>query len=95
MNGTTYTWGTPVVSIAGAIAGATAESTPQSLISQTLVNLTNQLVTVTYTVTARSSSPGSCDGDPFQVVVTAVSYTHLDVYKRQANYSKRETRYFD
>lgn len=72
VNGTTYTWGTPVVSIAGAIAGATAESTPQSLISQTLVNLTNQLVTVTYTVTARSSSPGSCDGDPFQVVVTVL-----------------------
>ncbi|PJE48085.1 MAG: hypothetical protein CUR34_00990 [Sediminibacterium sp.] len=72
VNGTTYTWGTPVVSIAGAIAGATAETTPQSLISQSLVNLTNQLVTVTYTVTPRSSSPGSCDGDPFQVVVTVL-----------------------
>lgn len=65
--GTTYTWSAPVISPAGTITGASAQSTPQTTISQTLVNTTNTPSTVTYTVTPVS---GSCPGADFTVTVT-------------------------
>jgi len=65
--GTTYTWANPTVSYAGSITGASAQSTPQTGISQTLSNASTGLVTVTYTVTPKS---GTCTGSDFNVVVT-------------------------
>ncbi|MGL2965872.1 PKD-like domain-containing protein [Flavobacterium sp. XGLA_31] len=65
--GTTYTWTTPVINPSGAVTGASSETTSQSSISQTLVNLTTSPATVTYTVTPIA---GSCAGSPFTVTVT-------------------------
>ena len=65
--GTTYTWSAPVISPTGAVLGATAESTPQTNISQTLTNITDNISTVTYTVTPLS---GVCPGPTFNVVAT-------------------------
>ncbi len=65
--GTTYTWSTPVVNPAGSINGASAQSTPQSSISQTLINTAHNPATVTYTVTPIS---GSCAGSDFNVIIT-------------------------
>ncbi|MDR6969426.1 gliding motility-associated-like protein [Flavobacterium arsenatis] len=65
--GTMYTWSTPVVSPAGTITGAAASTTPQSTISQNLINTTNSPATVTYTVTPIS---GICPGAVFTVTVT-------------------------
>lgn len=65
--GTTYTWGSPVITPAGSITGASAEGTPQTQISQTLINTTTAPATVLYTVIPVS---GSCPGNPFSVVVT-------------------------
>jgi gliding motility-associated-like protein len=65
--GTTYTWSTPVVNPAGSINGASAQSAPQSSISQTLINTTHSPTTVTYTVTPNS---GSCAGSDFNVIIT-------------------------
>ncbi|MEM0543154.1 PKD domain-containing protein [Flavobacterium sp. j3] len=65
--GTTYTWSNPTISPAGSITGASAQNTPQTNISQTLVNSTTSPATVTYTVTPIS---GVCTGDNFTVTVT-------------------------
>ncbi|TYA78676.1 PKD domain-containing protein [Seonamhaeicola marinus] len=73
-SGTTYTWTTPVVSPAGAISGASAQSSPRSNISQRLVNTTNAAATVTYTV---SPIAGSCPGPDFTVTITV--YPIIDV----------------
>ncbi|MFC3336045.1 PKD domain-containing protein [Flavobacterium palustre] len=64
--GTTYTWSTPVVSPFGAISGASAQSSPRTNISQTLINNTSNRATVTYTV---SPTAGSCPGPNFTVTV--------------------------
>ena len=64
---TTYTWTTPTINPAGSITGATAETVPQTSISQTLVNSTTSPATVTYTVTPTS---GTCVGNSFTVTVT-------------------------
>lgn len=64
---TTYTWGDPVISPAGAITGGSAQATPQTSIAQALVNTTVNIATATYTVTPNS---GSCPGNTFEVVVT-------------------------
>jgi gliding motility-associated-like protein len=64
--GTTYTWGVPTVVPAGSIVGAIAALTPQSNISQTLINTTSSPATVTYTVTPTS---GVCVGPSFTVTV--------------------------
>lgn len=64
--GTTYTWSTPTVSPAGAISGASAQLSPRTSISQTLVNNTANRATVTYTV---SPTAGSCPGPNFTVTV--------------------------
>ncbi|MCR5861004.1 PKD domain-containing protein [Flavobacterium sp. J372] len=61
--GTTYTWAAPVP----AIAGGSAQSAPQSSISQVLTNSTILPVTVTYTVTPAYNG---CTGNPFTVTVT-------------------------
>lgn len=65
--GTTYTWTTPVISPSGSITGASAQATPQAVISQMLTNTGTTPATATYTVTPTS---GSCTGTPFSVIVT-------------------------
>lgn len=65
--GTTYTWTNPAISPAGSINGASAQSTPQTSVSQTLLNTTTSPATVTYTVTPLS---GVCTGINFTIVVT-------------------------
>ncbi|MFN5334348.1 MAG: PKD domain-containing protein, partial [Bacteroidota bacterium] len=67
--GTTYTWPVPTVSTAGTITGTRAGNA-QSLITDTLKNLTNQVQTVTYTVTPTSGIADSCKGNPFTITVT-------------------------
>ncbi|AXP82352.1 PKD domain protein [Mariniflexile rhizosphaerae] len=66
-SGTTYTWNTPVITPAGAISGASEQSSPRTNISQTLTNNTNAPATVTYTVSPIS---GSCPGPDFTITVT-------------------------
>ena len=65
--GTTYTWAIPVIFPAGSVTGASAKSTPQTSISQTLINKTTNPATVTYTVIPLS---GTCSGLSFKVTVT-------------------------
>ena len=65
--GTTYTWSAPTINPAGTITGASAQSTPQTNISQTLINITTNPSTVTYTVTPTS---GVCIGATFTVTIT-------------------------
>jgi gliding motility-associated-like protein len=62
--GTTYSWGTPVVT-GGITGGATASN--QATISGSLINTTDSFGTATYTVTPKS---GSCLGTAFTAVVT-------------------------
>jgi gliding motility-associated-like protein len=64
---TTYTWTAPTIAPAGSITGASAETNPQTNISQTLINTTTSPATVTYTVTPVS---GICTGTPFTVEIT-------------------------
>jgi large repetitive protein len=66
--GTTYTWSNPTISPAGAISGASAQTTPQTIISQTLVNNTNLPATAVYAVSPTST--GSCGGAAFNITVT-------------------------
>lgn len=65
--GTTYVWSSPVVTPAGAISGAFAETTPRTSIGQTLTNLTNNRATVVYTVSPISKL---CPGPDFTITVT-------------------------
>ncbi|MFA5046103.1 MAG: PKD domain-containing protein, partial [Paludibacter sp.] len=65
--GTTYIWSYPVMNPVGSITGASAQSTAQSGISQTLINASAGLATATYSVTPVS---GGCTGANFNVVVT-------------------------
>jgi hypothetical protein len=62
--GTTYTW---TVASNSLVNGETAQSTPVSVISQTLTSTTNTVQTVVYTVTP---SVQTCVGTPFTVTVT-------------------------
>lgn len=64
---TTYSWGMPVITPPGSVTGASAESNPQTTISQTLINTTTQPATVIYTVTPVA---GDCTGQPFTISVT-------------------------
>ena len=64
--GTTYTWSMPVINPANSVSGASAQSTAQGLISQTLTNTTTSSATVTYTVTPLS---GVCPGNDFNIIV--------------------------
>ncbi|WP_269468182.1 MULTISPECIES: PKD domain-containing protein [Flavobacterium] len=65
--GTTFVWSNPVVTPAGAISGAFAETTPRTSIGQTLTNLTNNRATVVYTVSPISKL---CPGPDFTITVT-------------------------
>lgn len=65
--GTTYTWTNPTISPAGTITGASSQLTPQTNISQTLINTSVNPSVVTYTVTPTS---GTCVGNSFTVSVT-------------------------
>jgi uncharacterized repeat protein (TIGR01451 family)/gliding motility-associated-like protein len=65
-SGTTYTW-TVVDNIE--VEGDEDESTPKTSISQTLINTSNIVQTVTYKVTPISGLAGACEGDPFTVTV--------------------------
>ena len=62
-----YIWSAPVISPAGAVTGASAQSSPVSTCSQTLTNLTTSPATVTYSVT-----PSLCGAaaTPFIITVT-------------------------
>lgn len=64
--GTTYSWLAP--SITGGITGGSAQSN-QSTISQALTNPTTIVQTATYIVTPASGSAGSCQGNPFTILV--------------------------
>ncbi|WP_019039321.1 PKD-like domain-containing protein [Psychroflexus tropicus] len=64
---TTYTWGTPISSPPGAVTGGSAETDPQTSISQNLTNTTEDIATLEYTVTPVS---GNCIGTPFTLLVT-------------------------
>jgi gliding motility-associated-like protein len=63
---TTYTWGIPVVTPAGAVSGSAAASTRQTNISQTLTNLTGLMSSVVYTVVAYNTG---CSSTPFSATI--------------------------
>jgi PKD repeat protein len=65
-NGTTYTWPMPDVSPPNAITGASAQSIPQTTISQILTNKTTGIATVIYKLQPTS---GLCKGPVFLVTV--------------------------
>jgi len=65
--GTIYTWSMPEIDPINSISGASAQSNPQALISQTLTNNTKAIATVTYTVHPVSVV---CSGAEFKIVVT-------------------------
>lgn len=65
--GTSFTWSNPAIFPAGSVTGALAQSIPQSIISQTLINTTTNPAIVTYTVTPLS---GVCIGTNFTITVT-------------------------
>jgi gliding motility-associated-like protein len=64
--GTTYTW---TVVDNPAVTGQSDVTVAQPNISQTLTNLSNEVQTVTYTVTPTSGAAGNCVGAPFQLEV--------------------------
>ncbi|MGY8939981.1 MAG: PKD-like domain-containing protein, partial [Flavobacteriales bacterium] len=66
--GTEYTWTIP--NIPGNIAGASDATTPQTIISQTLVNSGETDVTIIYRVTPIYNG---CLGTPFEVTVTVTA----------------------
>lgn len=69
-SGTTYSWPAPDISPVGAITGGSAQ-TGQSSISQTLVNVTSNPATATYSVLPISNTLGDdCLGAYFTVTVT-------------------------
>ncbi|NDP21339.1 MAG: PKD domain-containing protein [Paludibacter sp.] len=67
--GTTYTWSKLVISPAGSLNGINIQSSPVSLISQKLYNLTDSVATAIYTISPVS---GSCVGEDFAVEIRVV-----------------------
>ncbi len=63
---TTYTWGVPVVTPAGSVSGSSAASGRQTIISQTLTNLTGLMSSVVYTVVAYNTG---CSSTPFKATI--------------------------
>ncbi|WP_309640735.1 PKD domain-containing protein [Flavobacterium sp.] len=63
---TLYTWNLISINPSGSVSGTTNETVPQTGLIQTLVNSTNQVATVTYSVTPIA---GICTGNPFTVEV--------------------------
>jgi gliding motility-associated-like protein len=64
---TTYTWGTPVVTPAGSVSGSSAASTRQTIVSQTLTNLTGLMSSAVYTVVANNTG---CSSTPFRATIS-------------------------
>ncbi len=64
--GTTYSWLAP--SVTGGITGGSAQSN-QTSITQLLTNPTATVQTATYVVTPASGAAGSCQGNPFTILV--------------------------
>jgi gliding motility-associated-like protein len=67
--GTTYTWGTPVVTPAGSVTGISAANTPQVTVSQLLDNLLTNNSTVVYTVAAKNNG---CVSNNFTATITVL-----------------------
>ena len=65
--GTQYTW---TVSNPGNITGASAVTTPENVISQTLTNTGTTDITINYTVTPIYNG---CEGTPFEVTVSVTA----------------------
>jgi gliding motility-associated-like protein len=65
--GTVYTWGTPVYNPLGTVTGGSSQASPQSSVSQTLVNTTISTALANYVVTPTA---GACTGVPFTLAVT-------------------------
>ena len=66
-SGTTYVWAAPIISPLGSVTGASAQSTPATLVGQTLVNTTTSIAYVQYTVLPSNNCSGI--GYSFTVVV--------------------------
>ncbi len=64
---TSYTWGLPVVVPANALVGASANTSPVQSITQTLLDVSNNISQATYTVTPIAQG---CPGKPFSFVAT-------------------------
>ncbi len=67
---TKYSWGTPVVTPAGAVSGFSGQAIPQESFNQILTNNTFTPATLTYTVIAVSGEEGNCNSNTFKVTVT-------------------------
>ncbi len=65
--GTTLSWALPTIS--GSITGASI-GTNQNIFTQTLTNTSTAIQTATYSVTPIGPAPSSCQGTPFNIVVT-------------------------
>ncbi len=65
--GTKYKWSSPTITPVGAVTGASVQTTPQTSISQTLINKTTTPAIVKYTVTPVASS--GCVGADFEVSI--------------------------
>ncbi len=64
---TSYTWGLPVIVPANALVGASANTSPVQSITQTLLDVSNNISQATYTVTPIAQG---CPGKPFSFVAT-------------------------
>jgi len=67
--GTKYTWSLPGLNPLNSITGATGQSIPQAVLTQTLTSTTVAPATATYTVTPAS---GMCQGKDFNLTVTVI-----------------------
>jgi hypothetical protein len=65
---TTYSWGLPTVSAAGSVSGILSSSTAVSNVSATLINNTDVVQYVIYTITPYGA-PNNCPGNPFTLKV--------------------------
>lgn len=63
---TTYKWGVPTVTPATSISGSGAATTRQTIVSQTLTNLTGLMATVVYSVVPFNTG---CSGNPFTATI--------------------------
>lgn len=63
---TTYTWGVPVVTPAASISGSSAATSRQTIISQTLTNLTGLMSSVVYSVVPYNTG---CSGNAFTATI--------------------------
>jgi gliding motility-associated-like protein len=73
-DGTTYSWTEPISDPAGLINGG-ASANDQLNISQTLINSSENIATMTYTVTPKYNG---CVGDNFDVIVTVNPTIDID-----------------